>query len=239
MKQTKSNLKLNLLTSFILIIVYSILIGNSLQEEESSQVKDNTTSTINVTVNNATNSTDTANSTNETSSLPHAEVILNITSKHKCFDTEDCSSNGLCDLVNNTCECFEEFSTYISEYESIVNDTQIQALKLCNYTKKKQLTALMLSLFVGFGSEHFYLEKIDVGIAKLVFYCVCCAGNIILFAIYMWFPDKQYLIDFLGQYEAIYMACGFVCALLWVIYDLVKIGNMEYLDGNDIPMLSW
>jgi autotransporter-associated beta strand protein len=43
----------------------------------------------------------------------------------------------------------------------------------CNYLKKSQLTAFMLSLFVGFGSEHFYLEYYEVGAAKFVFYLFC------------------------------------------------------------------
>lgn len=186
----------------------------------------------------AASSSSVTNST-DTSSLTHSEIIANITSKHKCQNSEDCSNNGVCNLSSNICECEDTYSTYISDYIGIKNETQIQELKLCNYQKKDQLTAFMLSLFVGFGSEHFYLEKNDVGIAKLVFYCVCCAGNIILFVIYVWFPDKHHLIDFLGQYEAIYMTCGFIVSLLWVIYDLIMIGNMSYMDGNKIPMNPW
>ncbi len=176
---------------------------------------------------------------NNSTALQHSEIIANITSKHKCKNSEDCSNNGVCNLSTFTCQCEDNYSTYISNYLEIQNDTQIQELKLCNYEKKDQLTAFMLSLFIGFGAEHFYLEKNDVGISKLVFYCICCAGNIILFVIYLWFPNKHHLIEFLGQYEAIYMGCGFIVSLLWVIYDLIMIGNMSYIDGNKIPMNPW
>ena len=191
-----------------------------------------TTSTS--SVDTSTNST-----TIDAKTTAHALLIENITSLHHCYSNSDCSGNGVCDITTNSCECNEEFATYIHNYTLIVNNTQIQDLKLCNYSKKKQLTAFMLSLFVGFGSEHFYMDKNDVGIAKFVFYLSCYAGNIVLFIIYQWFPEKHHLIEFLGQYEAIYMTCGFITAILWVIYDLIKIGNMDYMDGKNIPLIAW
>ena len=171
--------------------------------------------------------------------LPHPELIKNITEKHRCESIDDCSGNGKCDLNFKMCFCDYNYETYIEDYVKIVDDTQIQKLKMCNYEKKSQLTALMLSLFVGFGSEHFYMNKIDIGIAKLCFYLVCCVGNIILFVIYMCFPNHKHLVEFLGKFEANYMACGFIVSILWIIYDLVRIGNMSMLDGKGIPLSPW
>lgn len=176
--------------------------------------------------------------------IPHAQMIENITALFRCSSNADCSDNGLCDLERRVCECSSEYATHLDNFCEIVgtgNDTISlpSDLKMCNYSKKKQLTAFMLSLFVGFGSDHFYMDRNDFGIAKLVFYCACCVGNIVLFIIYMWFPEKIHLIDFLGQYEALYMGCGFIVAILWIIYDLIMIGNLSHFDGKGIPLQEW
>ena len=94
-------------------------------------------------------------------------------------------------------------------------------------------------MFVGFGSEHFYLNRIDSGISKLFFYIFCYGLNIVYFIIYKFFPKKRYLIEFIGVYEGIYLLCGVILIILWNVYDWVYIGYNEILDGNDMRLLSW
>jgi hypothetical protein len=233
--------------TILFVLTYAISYIKADEEKEKSTLK---LLTDGLEVKNNTFSRELAESASELDSessedsidqskIPHENIILNITSKHRCYSNEDCSTNGICDLYTNRCHCDLEYTTYVKNYIEIVNNTQIQDLKMCNYNRKKQSTAFILSLVVGFGSEHFYMDRVDVGIAKLAFYFVCCGGNIALFIIYMWFPQKHHLIEFLGKYEAIYMSCGFITAILWVIFDLIKIGNLDYLDGNNVRLLSW
>jgi hypothetical protein len=97
----------------------------------------------------------------------------------------------------------------------------------------------MLSLFVGFGSEHFYLERYSVAAAKFVFYFFCFGLNIVFFALYKCIPNGKKYIQFLGVFESLYLFCGFIYILLWNIYDLVHIGFMMFLDGNGFNMIPW
>ena len=154
----------------------------------------------------------------------------------KCKTDDDCSGNGFCSSASDTCHCDKGFTTYLNDEER-----QSKIFKVCNYEYKSQLTAFLLSLFVGFtGAEHFYLENTDKGITKLCFSLVCCLGNIFIFIVYKCFSEeKQYLIGFVGLYEGIYLGCGFFFMCLWMLFDLIKIGKMEYSDGYGFSMIPW
>lgn len=167
--------------------------------------------------------------------LPHDELIKNITANHTCNSDEDCSNNGICTIPTKVCECNNGYTTYIENYKNITS-SEIENLKLCNYKQKSQAAAFLLSLFIGFGSEHFYLGNYDKAIAKLIFYLFCCLLNIFFFVIYRFFPKRHYLIEFIGEYEALYLSCGFAFMILWIIYDLVNIGKMDYYDGHLVKM---
>lgn len=179
--------------------------------------------------------------------LTYTQLSKNITqtllTTFNCNSPEDCSSNGICGVTGGNCICDDGFTTFIdfNEYNTTItnNGTQSYKVKMCNYAQRRQLTAFCLSLLVGFGSEHFYLGKSDLGISKLVFYMFCCIANIIFFVIYMFFPQKRTLIEFIGQYEAIYLTYGFVMMLLWNIYDLYNIGTNAFTDGNEIGLYGW
>lgn len=165
-----------------------------------------------------------------------SSTVQNRTFIISCESSFDCSDNGECNTQTGNCSCMESFDTF-TELSSSSSAPSFQ----CNYEKKEQLTAFLLSLFLGiFGAEHFYLGNTDRGITKLCFSLFCFIGNIIIFSISRCCgKDKQYLIEFVGRYEAIYLGCGFVFMLLWFIQDLILIGTLGISDANGISLKSW
>jgi hypothetical protein len=193
--------------------------------------------------------------TNKTAIIP----IFNLPS---CKSDQDCSYKGSCNIITGICTCESAYDTYISNkiINAALNRSKISIInakignstifyqavnltygdfKYCNYQKKKQLTALLLSIFVGFGAEHFYLERYKSAAAKIVFSVFCFALNIIYFIIYKCFKDGKKYVEFIGAFEAFYLSCGFLYMILWTVYDCVNIGFNKYHDGNGIPMQTW
>jgi hypothetical protein len=184
----------------------------------------------------------------------------------KCLSNRNCSDNGICNRTTGKCECNLGYDTFLgkdiikektqkafstkentttpnSEDASLVEVYKIKLttedMKFCNYKLKNQLTAFMLSMFVGFGSEHFYLERNSTGAAKFVFYIFCFALNIVMFIIYKCIPNGKTFVHHLSVYDVTYLGCGFVFIILWNIYDWVHIGYDTFLDGNGFKMIPW
>ena len=164
----------------------------------------------------------------------------------KCSTNDDCSNNGECQ--NGMCKCKKKYVTYIDlkkinkKYEETSEDIDgmlSSSVKMCNYKRKDQLTALMLSIFIGFGSEDFYMGNNDVGAGKFVFYIFCYFLNIGLFLFYMLFKNKRDLLKFIGLFEGIYMALGFIFMILWNLRDWIKIGLNHLQDSKGYPLYSW
>ena len=104
----------------------------------------------------------------------------------ECKTKNDCG-HGTCDVNLKICRCDDGYVTHF-DIENIKKDKlktissssgeednfdiklTIDDIEMCNYKLRKQLTALMISIFVGFGSEHFYMGNYDVAAGKLVFY---------------------------------------------------------------------
>jgi hypothetical protein len=172
----------------------------------------------------------------------------------KCVSDADCSFNGNCDVKTGHCECDKSHGTLlpnltlilISKISQYKNQTLPKVIPLtssdiqyCNYALKQQMTAFLLSIFVGFGAEHFYLERYSSGAAKLVFYIFCGVLNIFFFIIYKCFPKLRKYLEFIGVFEATYLVCGVIYILLWNVYDWVHIGYGTMLDGKGMRMASW
>jgi hypothetical protein len=161
----------------------------------------------------------------------------------KCKTDADCL-NGLCDIPDASCRCF---FGYLTHWTGGIETTSADGSKvvdysqspMCNYKLKSQLTAFMLSIFVGFGAEHFYMERLDTALAKLFFYIGCCLANVVFFIIYRCFPSKRKYLEFLGTFETLYLGCGVFFILLWNIYDWVNIGYNVMPDGYGFPLVSW
>ena len=166
----------------------------------------------------------------------------------KCSKDSECGNHGKC--VNDYCECNKKYVTYIDLDEINKNNLdnnseQIEIelisnnIKQCNYKLKSQLTALMLSIFIGFGSEHFYMGNKGVGAGKFVFYIFCYFLNIGLLLFYVLFKHKRNLLKFIGLFEGIYMALGFLFMFFWNLRDWIKIGLNQIPDSKGFKLYSW
>lgn len=168
----------------------------------------------------------------------------------KCTTGADCSNHGICNTVTNVCLCD---STYVSHVDLTQLNAQVinneatsipitlnsNEFKMCNYGLKSQLTALMLSIFIGFGSEHFYMENNSVAAGKFVFYIMCYYLNIAIFGFYLFNKAKRHLLSFIGVFEGIYLGLSFAFMFLWNLYDWIKIGKNEMPDGKGYNLYSW
>ena len=144
----------------------------------------------------------------------------------------DCRDESKCERKNANCNDDFSICTCYKGYTNVTNG------KMCGYEQKRQLTAFLLELFVGFGAGHFYrghylfaslkLAAFIFGIyiiclfpltAKWVSDCCDCDCLVILVSIFFYL-----------------CACGLA---FWFIFDLVQFGKNKYPDKNDVDLLSW
>ena len=158
----------------------------------------------------------------------------NKTIYYDCSDEKkiDCATENMkCNLDFTNCTCKDGYITYKNS-------------KYCElHQKKKQLTAFLLELFVGFGAGHFYRHHYLMASLKLVAF---------VFGIYVicLFPltakcvtdccDSDCLVVLVSILFYLY-ALGLA---VWYIWDLVYFGKNKYKDcsnGNDkcIDLIHW
>ena len=99
-----------------------------------------------------------------------------------CGSNIACSDNGNCNFdifayykENYTpedrsphCECKIGYTSY--DIEHLNTDSTVH----CCYEQKRHIPAFFLELFIGFGSGHFYLRNIKIGLIKFclqIFFC--------------------------------------------------------------------
>ena len=159
--------------------------------------------------------------------------ILKEKKKYNCTDEnikKNCIFENMnCSEDNTSCECLEN---YVDGEE-----------KYCEYKqKKKQLTAFLLELFVGFGAGHFYRHHYLMASLKLVAF---------VFGIYVicLFPltakcvtdccDSDCLVVLVSILFYLY-ALGLA---FWYIWDLVYFGKNKYKDCSHkdhcIDLIHW
>ena len=145
-------------------------------------------------------------------------------------DKDRCIMENMdCNETNSSCVCKEHYVD--GEY------------KFCEYKqKKKQLTAFLLELFVGFGAGHFYRHHYLMASLKLVAFvfgiyviclfpltakCVtdCCDSDCLVV-----------LVSILFYFYALGLA-------FWYIWDLVYFGKNKYKDcthkDHCIDLIHW
>lgn len=198
------------------------------------------------TTNAPTSSSGTTSNTTTDSTTEKYQANKTYIVNPECTSDFDCSLNGACNSVTKTCTCKAPFVTIYNNSTAVILKTSNNATlytyptqKMCNYEQKKQLTAFMLSIFVGFGAEHFYLDNSGVGVAKCVFYIFCGFLNVLYLIFYKCVPGGEKYVSFIHSYEALYLACGVGYMLLWNIYDWVNIGFNDQLDGKGVRLSPW
>ena len=152
------------------------------------------------------------------------EVITNCTKETCEFTNMNCTEDNA-----EYCKCKDE-------YASIKSET-----KKCTIQRKKQLTAFLLELFVGFGAGHFYRHHYLMASLKLVAF---------IFGIYVicLFPltakcvtdccDSDCLVVMVSILFYLY-AAGLAT---WYILDLVYFGKNKWKDcshDEEIFFLHW
>ena len=150
-------------------------------------------------------------------------------------DTNICDLEHIkCDDPYNQLNCTCEIGYYPG--------TNVTNVKFCSIEQKKQLTAFLLELFVGFGAGHFYRHHYLMASLKLVAFFI----GIYLICL---FPltakcvtdccDNDCCVIIVSIFFYIY-ALGLA---FWYIWDLVYFGKNKYDDfshGDDgIPLKSW
>ena len=142
-----------------------------------------------------------------------------------------------CEFANMNCtKDNAEYCKCKDEYASIKSES-----KKCTIKRKKQLTAFLLELFVGFGAGHFYRHQYLMASLKLVAF---------IFGIYIicLFPltakcvtdccDSDCLVVMVSILFYLY-AAGLAT---WYIFDLVYFGKNKWKDcshDEEINFLRW
>eukprot|EP01084_Bolivina_argentea_P053476 98185_1 len=137
-----------------------------------------------------------------------------------------CNTHGIC--VSNHpevgCQCDYGYTTFNSQDST-----------MCNYKQKSQLTAFLLSVFLGgVGAGRFYVGDIGSGVVLLSLIIVgCCYG---CFAIVQTSDNDLYSYLIVG--EGVIPAC--LCAnVLWVVIDSVLFAVNKIPDENGVQLAPW
>ena len=161
----------------------------------------------------------------EDSDIPESDIST--ITKVDCNSTEDFAK---CDIDHMTCEdqTLHLNCTCHEEYFSNFNN-EVPGEKYCSIEKKKQLTAFLLELFVGFGAGHFYRHNYLMASLKLVAFFI----GIYLICL---FPltakcvtdccDNDCCVIIVSIFFYLY-ALGLA---FWYIWDLVYFGKNKYKD---------
>jgi hypothetical protein len=108
----------------------------------------------------------------------------------------------------------------------------------CEYERKKQLTAFLLELFVGFGAGHFYRASYLIASLKLVAF---------IFGIYIicLFPLTAKCISECCDCDCLVVLVSllfFACSVglaFWFVFDLVRFGKNLLTDKYGIKLKQW
>lgn len=167
-----------------------------------------------------------------------------------CLNGDRCSSNGRC-YYNFQNQIFnykknnslsDSNVTKIYYYEHCICNKGWESLDSeqikCCYNQKKQLNAFLLEFFVGFGCGHFYINRNNTAIIKLIccvsfcFYCYCIA-------ICLRSNEQGKEASLLKKIIYIGTMINFIAYILWWFIDVIFFGFNLYVDGNNMKLNPW
>ena len=162
---------------------------------------------------------------------------LNNIVKFNCTDSLiDCSGNGNCSENGLKCDCIPGYQTFYEDYEDY-----LISKPRCNYKSKNQMTALLLSLFLSFGSAHFYLGHSIIGIIQLLFFTFIFIFNA-TFIVKLAIKHLRKLnrAQVKNSFNLIIiMIILSVLFLFWYLFDLIMIYMNIYRDSNNAKLFSF
>ena len=120
---------------------------------------------------------------------------------------------GFC--LENKCKCNKDFSNFNDELQN----------SQCSYKRKKLLIALLGEMLLPFGFGHFYLEKFNFALLKLVI--VLILPMIILF-----FSTYFVKNGFCDKILTFFFFLNLIIILFWYFTDIILFLSKSYTDGN-------
>ena len=157
--------------------------------------------------------------------------------KFNCTDPLiDCSGNGLCSENGLKCECDSGYQTYYENYEDY-----LISKPRCNYKSKQQINALLFSLFLSFGSAHFYLGHSFIGIIQLLFFSfILIFNSTFIINLSIKHIRKTNREQVKASFNLIIiMIILSILFLFWYLFDLIMIYLNIYRDSNNAKMSSF
>ena len=161
---------------------------------------------------------------------------LNKINKFICENPEiDCSNNGKCSEDKNYCICNEGYQTYFIDFSDYLNNKP-----RCNYKSKKQLTALIFSLFLSFGSLHFYLGNKILGyIQLLLFIFIFMFNSIFIYKLSIKHLHKLNRMEIKNSFTIILFIVLFSFIFgFWYCFDIIMIYFNIYRDENNANLYN-
>mmetsp|Transcript_62473 Transcript_62473/g.99311 ORF Transcript_62473/g.99311 Transcript_62473/m.99311 type:complete len:191 (+) Transcript_62473:105-677(+) len=169
-------------------------------------------------------------------------------SSAQCRPEIECSARGVCvDSGNNdtwSCICDEGWTTH-----PVPNSTTIDAV-YCNYERKQQLVAFLLSFFVGlFAAGRFYIGQyltaglkigLNIGLGCFGMCCISCVTGVSAFSSGRSnrTPDTC-CGKFMAGVGCCYVFLVTLGIFAWLIADWVLFGLNKIPDGNGVDLQPW
>jgi len=152
-----------------------------------------------------------------------------------CSVTQPCPGRHVyCDFQDFQCLCDEAYAT-----------CQCDVLRNpCCYAKKSQLTAFMLSFFLGStGADRFYLNLLPSAIGKLFFMLIIpCILPCLLMCILGRDPCFNCLDEHFGKCACAihFLYCSYSLGfMIWWLYDVIQIGLNNLPDAQNVSLAPW
>lgn len=142
-----------------------------------------------------------------------------------CSSARDCSFRGACDLSTGQCFCEHGRLTFPASHAVG-----------CNYAQKQQLTAVLLSAFLGVtGADQFYLGHYDLGAGKLVYVWGGLLVMVCVFSAAQVCTSRAPAVAVLAMCLVCLWATG---GVVWYLYDFIRLAACQQLDARGAPLQS-
>jgi len=166
------------------------------------------------------------------------ETKLKINEKLREFcNINNCNApHGKC-IDLNECKCLDPYTNLVinSNKENFVDINH-----KCRYKKKSQLFAFILEIIFMVGFGHLYLLRYKQGIIKISLIFLIILVNIFIRKnnanVKFFSGENNSMKNFMLNIFLILLVASL---LIIQTYDLIMLGNNNYLDGNGIPLISW